>query len=157
MSRLLRNLDILHYQYSVFKVHTGFILRGDGEIRTHDPLLARQVLSQLSYTPIGLMLFNPLFTFRESSWRPPTFPVRLQTSIIGRLRLNRRVRDGNGCFPQSQNHQNVVLALRSIWDSKEGRRNGCFGRTSFRRPEAAHAAQRGNEVPECASYTLTTQ
>ena len=27
--------------------------RGDGEIRTHDPLLARQVLSQLSYTPKG--------------------------------------------------------------------------------------------------------
>ena len=26
---------------------------GDGEIRTHDPLLARQVLSQLSYTPTG--------------------------------------------------------------------------------------------------------
>ena len=25
---------------------------GDGEIRTHDPLLARQVLSQLSYAPI---------------------------------------------------------------------------------------------------------
>ena len=30
---------------------------GDGEIRTHDPLLARQVLSQLSYTPIGFSLF----------------------------------------------------------------------------------------------------
>ena len=28
------------------------LLRGDGEIRTLDPLLARQVLSQLSYTPI---------------------------------------------------------------------------------------------------------
>ena len=28
-----------------------FNLSGDGEIRTHDPLLARQVLSQLSYTP----------------------------------------------------------------------------------------------------------
>ena len=26
---------------------------GDGEIRTLDPLLARQVLSQLSYTPIS--------------------------------------------------------------------------------------------------------
>ena len=26
---------------------------GDGEIRTLDPLLSRQVLSQLSYTPIG--------------------------------------------------------------------------------------------------------
>ena len=28
-----------------------FVLNGDGEIRTLDPLLARQVLSQLSYTP----------------------------------------------------------------------------------------------------------
>ena len=27
---------------------------GDGEIRTLDPLLARQVLSQLSYTPIKI-------------------------------------------------------------------------------------------------------
>ena len=26
--------------------------RGDNEIRTRDPLLARQVLSQLSYTPV---------------------------------------------------------------------------------------------------------
>ena len=46
--------------------HTKFVLRiqleliklfsanGDGEIRTLDPLLARQVLSQLSYAPIGL-------------------------------------------------------------------------------------------------------
>ena len=32
---------------------------GDGEIRTLDPLLARQVLSQLSYTPIlNKCLFN---------------------------------------------------------------------------------------------------
>ena len=29
-------------------------LGGDDGIRTHDPLLAGQVLSQLSYTPIGL-------------------------------------------------------------------------------------------------------
>ena len=27
------------------------MMSGDSEIRTHDPLLARQVLSQLSYTP----------------------------------------------------------------------------------------------------------
>ena len=33
---------------------------GDGEIRTHDPLLARQVLSQLSYAPImGLSGLEP--------------------------------------------------------------------------------------------------
>ena len=44
---------------------------GDGEIRTLDPLLARQVLSQLSYTPTdagrpviyGLSLFYLLFFF----------------------------------------------------------------------------------------------
>ena len=59
---------------------------GDGEIRTHDPLLARQVLSQLSYTPKGI-------------WQPPTLPYRLQHSTIGRLGLNHRVRDENGCVP----------------------------------------------------------
>ena len=39
---------------------TSRCLRGDGEIRTHDPLLARQVLSQLSYTPMnpGLHLLS---------------------------------------------------------------------------------------------------
>ena len=59
---------------------------GDGEIRTLDPLLARQVLSQLSYTP-------------KIMWQPPTLPCRLQQSTIGRLGLNRRVQDGNGCVP----------------------------------------------------------
>ena len=40
--------------YEVFKVHIQYlmILNGDEEIRTLDPLLARQVLSQLSYIPI---------------------------------------------------------------------------------------------------------
>ena len=59
---------------------------GDGEIRTLDPLLARQVLSQLSYTPTEI-------------WHPPALPCRLQHSTIGRLGLNHRVRDGYGCFP----------------------------------------------------------
>ena len=36
----------------------GFRRNGDGEIRTLDPLLARQVLSQLSYTPMSG--FQPL-------------------------------------------------------------------------------------------------
>ena len=30
---------------------------GDDGIRTHDPLLAGQVLSQLSYTPLGVCEF----------------------------------------------------------------------------------------------------
>ena len=59
---------------------------GDEEDRTPDPLRARQVLSQLSYTPILI-------------WQPPALPCRLQHSTIGRLGLNHRVRDGNGCVP----------------------------------------------------------
>ena len=33
------------------------LYNGDGEIRTLDPLLARQVLSQLSYAPILIKYF----------------------------------------------------------------------------------------------------
>ena len=33
-------------------IYDAFASNGDGEIRTLDPLLARQVLSQLSYAPI---------------------------------------------------------------------------------------------------------
>ena len=72
----------LSYKPLAFYSVTG---NGDGEIRTLDPLLARQVLSQLSYIPI--------------IWRPPALPHRLQCSTIGRLGLNHRVRDGNGCVP----------------------------------------------------------
>ena len=63
----------------------AFTANGDKGIRTLDPLLARQVLSQLSYTP--------------KIWHPPIFPCRYQQSIFGRLSLNCRVRDGNECYP----------------------------------------------------------
>ena len=45
----------------VLEVHTVYA-NGDGEIRTLDPLLARQVLSQLSYTPMdaGLPSFEAI-------------------------------------------------------------------------------------------------
>ena len=49
--------------------------------------------NQLSYKPIEI-------------WHPPALPCRLQHSTIGRLGLNRRVRDGNGCVPQPHRHQN---------------------------------------------------
>ena len=35
--------------------HGSIILGGDDGVRTHDPLLAGQVLSQLSYTPKGIL------------------------------------------------------------------------------------------------------
>ena len=81
----------LSYKPLAFYSVTG---NGDGEIRTLDPLLARQVLSQLSYTPILVVMYY-LILIRQ----PPALPHRLQCSTIGRLGLNHRVRDGNGCVP----------------------------------------------------------
>ena len=45
------------------------------------------------------------------SRQPPAFPCRLQHSIIGRLGLNHRVRDENGCVPYAHRHQNLYLIL----------------------------------------------
>ena len=45
------------------------------------------------------------------SRQPLTFPGRLQPSIISRLCLNRRVRYGYGCFPQTHRHRNLSQAL----------------------------------------------
>ena len=77
---------------------------GDEEDRTPDPLRARQVLSQLSYTPILVVMYY-LILIRQ----PPALPHRLQCSTIGRLGLNHRVRDENGCVPQAHNHQKFYL------------------------------------------------
>ena len=43
---------IFSIRFSRYKASGLSLMNGDGEIRTLDPLLARQVLSQLSYTPI---------------------------------------------------------------------------------------------------------
>ena len=57
----IKNISSIISLYEVFKEQESLSdstyqlckeLNGDGEIRTHDPLLARQVLSQLSYAPI---------------------------------------------------------------------------------------------------------
>ena len=56
-------------------------------------------------------------------WQPPAFPYRHQYSIIGRFRLNHRVRDVDGYFPKAHRHQkydviysglSLVLITRSI-------------------------------------------
>ena len=66
--------------------------------------------NRLSYKPISI-------------WQPPAFPYRHQYSIIGRFRLNHRVRDVDGCFPKAHRHQkydviysglSLVLVTRSI-------------------------------------------
>ena len=56
------------------------------------------MLSQLSYAPVVI-------------WQPPTFPYRYQYSIIGRLSLNHRVRDENGCFPKRIATKNMLLSI----------------------------------------------
>ena len=48
-----------------------FVLDGDGEIRTLDPLLARQVLSQLSYAPV-VVLCNYWFYPNGLKWTRTT-------------------------------------------------------------------------------------
>ena len=51
--------------------HYDVLIGGDNETRTHDPLRARQVLSQLSYTP-------KWWTFRDSNPGPTGYePVAL--------------------------------------------------------------------------------
>ena len=45
-------------------------------------------------------------------WQPPTFPRRLQRSIIGRISLNHRVRDENGCVPYAHRHQKYLIMFK---------------------------------------------
>ena len=74
--------------------------------------------NRLSYGPLGSFRFG--YERRLSpylSWNPRTplffngirqpliFPGRHQPSIVSRLCLNRRVRDGNGCVPQTHYHR----------------------------------------------------
>ena len=61
------------FLYSVFNEQLCRLLSagGDDGIRTHDPLLAGQVLSQLSYTPIVkwfVVSISVLSFLSESKW-----------------------------------------------------------------------------------------
>ena len=60
--------------------------------------------NRLSYKPISI-------------WQPPAFPYRHQYSIIGRFRLNHRVRDVDGCFPKAHRHQkfSVIFLITQQW------------------------------------------
>ena len=49
------------------------------------------------YICIYMNRISSVFSFLI--WQPPALPHRLQCSTIGRLGLNLRVRDGNGCVP----------------------------------------------------------
>ena len=59
LSYVLRILDVSYMQFSRYDYGSKtfvFLPSGDKEIRTLDPLLARQVLSQLSYAPLRVIM-----------------------------------------------------------------------------------------------------
>ena len=66
-----------------------FVLGGDDGIRTHDPLLAGQVLSQLSYTPIkgSSFFFTVFFAVRRSGLVGPS-GLEPPTSCLSGTRSN---------------------------------------------------------------------
>ena len=66
-------------------VKAGLPAGGDDGIRTHDPLLAGQVLSQLSYTPIPRALFFSKTIFR--SLKIEQQKIRTQLSVYRPRRL----------------------------------------------------------------------
>ena len=49
--------------------------------------------------------------------QPPTFPCRLQHSIIGRPGLNHRVRDVDGCFPWAHRHRKSLALNEKLASS----------------------------------------
>ena len=63
--------------------------------------------NRLSYKPLLLSFF---FINRQ----PPILPYRYQYSTFGRPRLNRRVRDGNGCFPWAHRHRKFFDVPRHL-------------------------------------------
>ena len=60
--------DRENFVLEVGRIH--LITNGDNEIRTRDLLLARQALSQLSYTPVGLSYY--IWKVGLSGLEPPT-------------------------------------------------------------------------------------
>ena len=68
------------------------------------------------------------------SRQPLTFPGRLQPSIISRLRLNRRVRHGYGCFPQAHHHRKFLIFFMILQNQTVDILNHCLHRKEVIQP-----------------------
>ena len=110
---------IKFYMYAVFKVQSWLIFYQS--FKKKIPFLLKSLVKPVLYLS-GL----PVFLFLI--WRPPALPHRLQCSTIGRLGLNRRVRDGNGCVPQAHRHQK----FRDTKVSAQSREKGCWKLASIK-------------------------
>ena len=111
-------------QYAVFKVPSSLLPDFWKPVKCIKDFIVCQPLFRLTFDRVFCQmeterfeLLTPCLQGRCSpNWatpplirRPPTLPCRLQHSTIGRLGLNHRVRDGNGCYPQAHRHRNVML------------------------------------------------
>ena len=72
-----------------------------GAVLTVLPVIRYQELPDLGSLVKAFLMFR----------QPPALPCRLQHSTIGRLGLNHRVRDGNGCDPQAHRHRKYSVVL----------------------------------------------
>ena len=107
------------------------------------------LLISLVKPSIYLIRLMPVVLFLV--WRPPALPHRLQCSTIGRLRLNRRVRDGNGCFPQAHRHQKIRVTKVSaqVWEK------GCWKLASIRTFYQACICDAVATEEHCSEVALT--
>ena len=86
--------------FATYALHYAVKIRSDVHFVAFWLMLDQSsMIRMLSY---HASLIQRYFLF---NWRPPTLPCRLQHSTIGRLGLNHRVRDGNGCYPKAHRHQ----------------------------------------------------
>ena len=101
--------------YEVFNVHS---LRKAKPLEVSSKLLCQSMSKYFMALTESLSVIrklnhlNSLITGKTSYflliWQPPAFPYRHQYSIIGRFRLNHRVRDVDGCFPKAHRHQKIA-------------------------------------------------
>ena len=82
----VKDIVFNHMQFSRYNSGCNRIQVGLSGLEPPTSRLSGVRSNQLSYKPILI-------------WQPPALPCRLQHSTIGRLGLNHRVRDGNGCVP----------------------------------------------------------
>ena len=126
-------ISSLLFRYSIFKEHLSLsdiwspwvLFGGDEENRTPDPLLARQVLSQLSYTPKWVWRLCCLTSFRcqpllrlflrfqektNPSWATPPYLIVVSCSLWGQVPSKLNNTDSRTC-EQVLLMNDVLIAL----------------------------------------------
>ena len=81
------------------------------------------MLSKESTAPLRIKKshITGLFEFKKRiSWQWPTLPGTNVPSTIGAGSLNFRVRDGTGCTPTAENHQEISLHNMSLHPTRPG-------------------------------------